>query len=193
MTEYELSVISDKLDINVWELINLANHHPRVNILQPGPGVGGHCIAVDPWFIVSETPEEARLIRTSRLVNDSKPDYVIDLVAKAAKKYDKPVIACFGLAFKADIDDLRGSPALAISQILADKDIGEIIIVEPNVASLPEGFSNMKHVSLRSTQEAIESADVLVGLVDHREFKQVKLNETSNKTIIDTRGMWQHD
>ena len=107
----ELSVISDNLDIDVWELIRLANHHPRVNILQPGPGVGGHCIAVDPWFIVAADPENSVLIRTAREVNDGKPGYVVEQVRKAASDIDRPVIACLGLAFKANIDDVRESPA----------------------------------------------------------------------------------
>ena len=114
----ELSIICDKLKINVWELIKLSNRHPRVNILNPGPGVGGHCIAVDPWFIVNSCPEEAKLIEQARLVNDGKPHYVVDQVAKAADEFKRPVIACLGLAFKADIDDLRESPAVQIVEAL---------------------------------------------------------------------------
>lgn len=120
----ELSIICDKLDINVWELIRLANRHPRVSILQPGPGVGGHCIAVDPWFIVDSAPEQARLIRTARTVNDSKPGYVIDRVERAARRFKDPVIACLGLAFKANIDDLRESPAVEIADELAERFAG---------------------------------------------------------------------
>ncbi len=129
----ELSVICDKLKINVWELIKLANRHPRVNILSPGPGVGGHCIAVDPWFIVDSCPEEAKIIKQARLTNDAKPFYVIDKITEAADQFKKPVIACLGLAFKADIDDLRESPALQIVEELAKRNIGEIIAVEPNI------------------------------------------------------------
>ncbi|MCP5077039.1 MAG: UDP-N-acetyl-D-mannosamine dehydrogenase, partial [Psychromonas sp.] len=128
----ELSVICDKLKINVWELVKLANRHPRVNILNPGPGVGGHCIAVDPWFLVDSCPEEANIIRQARLTNDAKPFYVIDQITKAADEFKRPVIACLGLAFKADIDDLRESPALQIVQELAKSDVGQIIAVEPN-------------------------------------------------------------
>lgn len=186
----ELSLISDKLDINVWELIQLANRHPRVNILQPGPGVGGHCIAVDPWFIVNKTPDEAKLIHTSRLVNDAKPEYIIQLVREAAKKYENPVIACFGLAFKADIDDLRGSPALTISKALADSKIGNVVLVEPNINVLPSIFSNMGHVTLGTAADAIENANIILGLVDHQEFKSIQLDRTTGKTVIDTRGMW---
>jgi UDP-N-acetyl-D-mannosaminuronic acid dehydrogenase len=133
----ELSIISDKLKINVWELIPLANLHPRVNILTPGPGVGGHCIAVDPWFIVDSAPEEARLIRAAREINDGKPKYVIDQVVKAADEFKKAVIACLGLSFKADIDDLRESPALGITLKLAQLNIGRVVAVEPNITELP--------------------------------------------------------
>ncbi len=186
----ELSLICDKLDINVWELIKLANRHPRVNILQPGPGVGGHCIAVDPWFIVNKTPDEAKLIHASRLVNDGKPHYIINLVKEAAEKHHNPIIACFGLAFKADIDDLRESPALAISQILAESSIGKLILVEPNIATLPSIFSNMENVELGSIDDAINDADIILGLVDHKEFKSIKLESLNNKNVIDAKGLW---
>ena len=134
----ELSVISDKLGINVWELIKLANHHPRVNILQPGPGVGGHCIAVDPWFIVAAAPEEARLIRQARETNDSKPDWVVKKVQEAVGETVSPKIAVLGLAFKANIDDLRESPAVAIVEMLSAKlDGAELLVVEPHVGTPP--------------------------------------------------------
>ena len=186
----ELSLICDKLDINVWELIELANRHPRVNILQPGPGVGGHCIAVDPWFIVNKTPDEAKLIHASRLVNDGKPHYIINLVKEAAKKYDNPTIACFGLAFKADIDDLRESPALDITEQLARTNIAEILIVEPNINNDPIQFSNLTHVSRVNTEEALNSADIILGLVNHKEFKDIMVRNLTNKTIIDTCNIW---
>lgn len=191
----ELSMVCDKLDINVWELIRLANRHPRVNILQPGPGVGGHCIAVDPWFIVSSAPEEARLIRTAREVNDSKPEWVINKVKLAVAEYlqenpDKTAkdvtIACFGLAFKADIDDLRESPALAITQKIAIDHPGKILVVEPNVKELP---TNLKQVMYLVSQEKADSdADIIVLLVDHRDFKKI-FQKTPNKIYIDTRGI----
>ena len=129
----ELSLICDREHINVWELIRLANRHPRVNILQPGPGVGGHCIAVDPWFIVSRAPGLARLIRTAREVNDYKPSWVIDKVKRSADKFKHPVIGCLGLAFKADVDDLRESPAMSIVRQLINDNVGEILIAEPNL------------------------------------------------------------
>ena len=187
----ELSVICDKLNINVWELIQLANRHPRVNILQPGPGVGGHCIAVDPWFIVAKTPEQARLIRTAREVNDAKPEWVIDQVKikiaeflqnNSEKTIKDVTVACYGLAFKPDIDDLRESPALEITKKLAEQGLN-ILVIEPNIKQLPYNFpSNIKLV------ECTESnADVHVILVDHFHFKlNLKLN---TKYLIDTKGL----
>src|SRR5690554_5244575 len=169
----ELSIICDKLDINVWELISLANRHPRVNILQPGPGVGGHCIAVDPWFIVSKTPEQARLIRTAREVNDSKPEWVINKVKQAIAEYlqenpDKTakdvMIACYGLAFKANIDDLRESPALAITQKIAAEHTGNVVAVEPNIRQLPEKLQGQ--LELVTHGSIAEKADIKVLLVD---------------------------
>ncbi|SQH77493.1 UDP-N-acetyl-D-mannosaminuronic acid dehydrogenase [Shewanella benthica] len=189
----ELSIICDKLDIDVWELIALANRHPRINILQPGPGVGGHCIAVDPWFIVSKTPEEAKLIHTARLVNDSKPEWVIDKVKLAIADYlqlnptqtTKDVtVACYGLAFKPDIDDLRESPALSITKKIAEIHSGFIIAVEPNIQTLPISLTN---VELVSTKFANAEADIHVLLVDHVEFiSTVK----PNGIVIDTKGIW---
>ena len=186
----ELSLICDKLNINVWELIQLANLHPRVNILQPGPGVGGHCIAVDPWFIVNKTPDEARLIHTSRLVNDGKPEHVIDKVKEASKKYDNPSIACFGLAFKADIDDLRESPSLGIALLLAKSGIGKILLVEPNIDKIPKDFMGMDHVLQVTVDEALDTADIIIGLVNHKEFKKLPSIDTDNKTLIDTCNIW---
>lgn len=190
----ELSVICDKLDINVWELIALANRHPRVNILQPGPGVGGHCIAVDPWFIVSKTPEQARLIRTARVVNDDKPEWVINkvnealgahLVANPGKTAADVTIACFGLAFKADIDDLRESPSLAIAQQLMQRHPGNVLMVEPNIESLPK---KLEGSMLADAETALNQADIVVLLVDHKQFKAMP--SPDHLAIIDTRGIW---
>lgn len=192
----ELSIICDKLDINVWELIRLANRHPRVNILQPGPGVGGHCIAVDPWFIVSKTPEEARLIRTAREVNDSKPEWVLNKVKQAVAEYlmentDKTArdvtIACFGLAFKPDIDDLRESPALAITQRIAATHPGPVQAVEPNIEELPSKLGGK--LNLASIEAAQAEADVIVLLVDHKEFRTMSKTALSQKALVDTRGV----
>jgi UDP-N-acetyl-D-mannosaminuronic acid dehydrogenase len=185
----ELSIICDKLKINVWELIKLANRHPRVNILNPGPGVGGHCIAVDPWFIVDSCPEEANLIKQARLTNDHKPHYVIEQITHAADEFKRPVIACLGLAFKADIDDLRESPALQIVKQLADKKVGQIIAVEPNIKSLPEHLLK-EDVQFSSLENALEVANIIVILVDHQEFKITDKTLLATKVVIDTRGIF---
>ncbi|GJH13801.1 UDP-N-acetyl-D-mannosamine dehydrogenase [Caballeronia novacaledonica] len=184
----ELSLICDRLDINVWELIKLANRHPRVNILQPGPGVGGHCIAVDPWFIVDSAPDEARLIRTARTVNDHKPHWVIERVKRAATRFKEPVIACLGLAFKANIDDLRESPAVEIVSALADACVAEVVVVEPNISVLPEALRGT--VELTDLTNAIGSADIVVLLVNHREFAVLDSSRLLSKVLIDTRGMF---
>lgn len=181
----ELSLICDKLEINVWELIQLANKHPRVNILRPGPGVGGHCIAVDPWFIVSAAPEEARLIRTAREVNDHKPEWVINKVKAKAGKFKKPVIGCLGLAFKANIDDLRESPALEIARKLVADGVGEIMACEPNVNG------SFKEFPLYGLAQVVKEADILVVLVDHEEFIGIDGETLKEKVVIDTRGIWR--
>ena len=196
----ELSVICDKLDINVWELIALANRHPRINILQPGPGVGGHCIAVDPWFIVSKTPDLAKIIKTAREVNDSKPLWVLDKVKQAISDYlfENPavsagevVVACYGLAFKADIDDLRESPALQIAEQIAYFHSGKVIAVEPNITELPDALEGK--IQLVSIEEAESISEVKVMLVDHSQFRGHKnAVENSNTKIVDTRGIWKY-
>lgn len=184
----ELSIICDKLDINAWELICLANRHPRVNILQPGPGVGGHCIAVDPWFIVSKTPQEAKLIRTAREVNDSKPEHVIAKVKQAASGFKKPRISCFGLAFKANIDDLRESPAVEITEKLSSLFPNMIIAAEPNIDTLPKKLESK--IQLVDINTAIENSDIAVLLVDHSEFKSIPQEKLNHLIIIDTKGIW---
>ena len=189
----ELSIICDKLDINVWELISLANRHPRINILQPGPGVGGHCIAVDPWFIVSKTPNEAKLIHTARLVNDVKPEWVINKVkiaivdflqANPTKTAKDVIIACYGLAFKPDIDDLRESPAMQIVKKIASIHTGKVLAVEPNIKVIPLSLENVK---LESFENAKSVADIHVMLVDHKEFKAESM---TSSFIVDTKGIW---
>ena len=184
----ELSVICDKLKINVWELIRLANRHPRVNILNPGPGVGGHCIAVDPWFIVDSCPEEAKIIKQARLTNDAKPHYVVEQILRAADEFKRPVIACLGLAFKADIDDLRESPALHIVEDLVAKGFADIIAVEPNIKTLPASLS-AAGLQLSSLEDALEKANVIVVLVDHKQFKETDRTKFATKVVIDTRGI----
>lgn len=195
----ELSIVCDKLDINVWELIKLANKHPRVNILQPGPGVGGHCIAVDPWFIVSRSPEQARLIRCAREVNDSKPSWVVEKVKAAVnaleaacsgRAADSVTVSCLGLSFKANIDDTRESPAVDIVRTLAREHPGLILVAEPHLSSLPHSLLG-ERVTLVPTDEAIDRADVIVMLVDHYSFKQISLSTIGTRALIDTRGLWQ--
>jgi UDP-N-acetyl-D-mannosaminuronic acid dehydrogenase len=192
----ELSIICDKLDIDVWELISLANRHPRINILQPGPGVGGHCIAVDPWFIVSKTPEEAKLIHSARKVNDAKPEWVINKVKLAVADFlqlnsTKTAldvrITCFGLAFKANIDDLRESPSLAIAKEIAMFHAAEVNFVEPNIKVLPSRIGNAKLVELDGI---FEKTDIAVLLVDHDSFKLVN-KLPKNIIYIDTKGIWK--
>ena len=163
----ELSMICDKEGIDVWELIDLANRHPRVNILQPGTGVGGHCIAVDPWFIVSRDEKNSRLIRTAREINNSKTNWVIEKIKIAiadinAKKNIKPKVACLGLAFKPDIDDLRESPAVEVATSLSRQDY-DVIAVEPNI-------DNHESLNLIDIDSAIKQSDLLVILVKHKEF-----------------------
>ncbi|WP_318842539.1 UDP binding domain-containing protein [Citrifermentans bremense] len=169
----------------VWELIELANRHPRVNILQPGPGVGGHCIAVDPWFIVAAAPEEARLIRTAREVNDAKPHWVMDRVKSKARRFKDPVIGCLGLAFKANIDDLRESPALEITRELMSSGVGRVMACEPN---LSQGRGDLP---LYGLEEVLRDADILLVLVDHEEFKEMDRELLKEKVVIDTRGVWR--
>lgn len=185
----ELSIICDQLNINVWELIRLANRHPRVDILQPGPGVGGHCIAVDPWFIVSSAPESSKLIRQAREVNDGKPEWVVnkiklEITKKLGRQERQDVrVALFGIAFKADIDDLRESPALSVAKKVAGEHCGDVLIVEPNIKCLPKGLEGCK---LCSMEEGL-SADIIVVMVDHKEFKSMVCQE--GKVVIDLKGM----
>lgn len=185
----ELSVICDGLRINVWELIKLANLHPRVNILQPGPGVGGHCIAVDPWFIVAADKSNSRLVRTARQINDDKPHFVIDKVKKQAAKLREPVIACLGLSFKANVDDLRESPAVEIVEALAHEKVGELLVVEPHINQLPPHLAELG-LQLSDFDQATERASILLLLVDHASFLAVDHDLLKDKIVIDTRGAW---
>jgi UDP-N-acetyl-D-mannosaminuronic acid dehydrogenase len=187
----ELSSVCDQLDIDVWELIRLSNHHPRVNILQPGPGVGGHCIAVDPWFIVAAAPQQAKLIRTAREVNDARPQQIVARIRTAVNRFDEPRIACLGLAFKPNIDDLRHSPAVEIVETLAAELIGKLLVVEPHIQVLPESLSTQANVQLATLDEALESADVVVLLVHHRPFVDVDPSRLDGKEVVDTRGIWR--
>lgn len=189
----ELSLICDKLGIDPFEVIRLANRHPRVSILNPGPGVGGHCIAVDPWFIVASAPKEARIIRMAREINDDKPDWVMDkvrgTVASFLAQYPKlsakdVTVACYGLAFKPDIDDLRESPAARIVKQLSKLHPGTMLAIEPNIECLPAG---MEGVELVSVAEAHNRADIHIYLVGHKQFRNAA---QPLRYCIDTVGMF---
>ncbi|GAA3073289.1 MULTISPECIES: UDP-N-acetyl-D-mannosamine dehydrogenase [Actinomycetes] len=189
----ELSVICDQLGVDVWELIDLANHHPRVNILQPGPGVGGHCIAVDPWFIVDAAPDASRLIRTARETNDAKPEWVLGRIEQALEHHGREAtVALMGLAFKANIDDLRESPSLSIAQRLAERaPEARILAVEPHIDQLPAQLAGSGNVTLAGIDEALQTAQILVLLVDHDQFKAIDTARLAGHTVIDSRGIWR--
>lgn len=185
----ELSIIADDIDLDVWEVISLANRHPRVNILQPGPGVGGHCIAVDPWFIIHGSPENSPLIKTARNVNDGKIDHVLEQASKMIDENGAQSIACLGLAFKANIDDFRESPALKIAQKLAKRYGSKIKIIEPYANILPIGFDG-SDAQLIDIDTALDDCDMFITLVDHDIFKSIPLDERSDKIVYDVRGIW---
>ena len=182
----ELSLIADRLDADVWEIIRLANRHPRVEILQPGPGVGGHCISVDPWFLVHSATQESNLIRTARGVNDHKPNFVVEKVTRAAAAIEQPVIGCLGLAYKPDVDDLRESPSLEIAREIARRELGSTLVCEPYVS--PSEFGEFPLVSL---DHVLDKANILVLLTDHSEFRELDRSRLKGKTLIDTRGAWR--
>ncbi len=188
----ELSMIADKLRLDVWEVIAMANRHPRVDILRPGPGVGGHCIAVDPWFIISAAPEQAKLIRTARNINDAKPRHIVEQVVRRANRMVEPTITTLGLAFKANVDDLRESPAVAIVGELADQlpDV-PILAVEPHARRLPDALAARRNVTLSGLTQAVDRADIVIVLVDHTPFRAVKRSTLEGKVVYDTRGLWR--
>ncbi len=193
----ELAEICEEVDLDVWEVIRLANRHPRVTILKPGPGVGGHCIAVDPWFIVAAAPRQARLIRAARETNDARPGTVVRKVTDALDLIGRPAghgatVACLGLAFKADIDDLRESPALLITETLArELPDAAVLAVEPHVTALPPSLADLPNVTLAGADAAIAMADVVVLLVDHQAFERITLRELRGREVVDTRGLWR--
>jgi UDP-N-acetyl-D-mannosaminuronic acid dehydrogenase len=188
----ELSLVCDSLNLDVWEVIKMANRHPRVNILTPGPGVGGHCIAVDPWFIVGVAPEQARLIKTAREVNDHKPHHVAAQVVKSVNRFREPVVACLGLTFKANVDDVRESPAREVISLLAEQlPAVDIRVADPYVVELPADLAGRKNVRLQRATEAIADADVVVMLVEHDKFKALSRNLLEGKVVFDTQGVWR--
>lgn len=185
----ELSMICEGLEVNVWQLIELANLHPRVNILRPGPGVGGHCIAVDPWFIVAADPINSKLIAQARAVNDAKPHFIVEKVRTRAKRIKNPVIACLGLSYKPDVDDLRESPAVKIVEELAKAKIGKLLAVEPHVDELPPSLVKLG-LKLWDFDRAIKEADILLLLVGHKSFNHIDRNLINDRFVIDTCGVW---
>jgi UDP-N-acetyl-D-mannosaminuronic acid dehydrogenase len=188
----ELSLISEELRLDVWEVIKVANHHPRVNILSPGPGVGGHCIAVDPWFIVGASPGLSKLIRTAREVNDHKPHHVAEQVIAKTERFRNPTVACLGLTYKADVDDLRESPALDIvEEIAAALPDLDLRVAEPFVDQLPPTLRDRPNVRLQRASEAVDDADIVVVLVDHDHFRSMNRSRLDGKVVYDTRGIWR--
>ncbi|HMP55452.1 MAG TPA: UDP-N-acetyl-D-mannosamine dehydrogenase [Novosphingobium sp.] len=185
----ELSIVADRMGLDVWEVIRLANRHPRVNILTPGPGVGGHCIAVDPWFIVHGAPQDTPLIRTARGVNDGKIRHVIARAEALVEAHPGARVACLGLAFKANIDDFRESPARLVAATLARRFGSRIAVVEPYATELPREFEGTGAEQV-DIDTALETCDVLIVLVDHDLFRSVPLAERLGKAVYDTRGIW---
>jgi UDP-N-acetyl-D-mannosaminuronic acid dehydrogenase len=189
----ELSMIADNMGIDVWEVIRLANRHPRVNILQPGPGVGGHCIAVDPWFLVAGDPDTAHIIRTAREVNEAKTDFVIGrairTIENALDADPSTKVACLGLAFKPNIDDFRESPAVTVAAALARRFGDRVCLVEPFATALPMEFAGTR-AELVELDDALGDCAVLIVLVDHDMFKSIPLEEREHKIVYDTRGLW---
>jgi UDP-N-acetyl-D-mannosaminuronic acid dehydrogenase len=185
----ELSLICESAGIDPWLVIELANLHPRVNVLSPGPGVGGHCIPVDPWFIVHSNPELARLMRTAREVNMKKQASVSERIRRVAGRFLDPKIALLGLSYKPNVDDLRESPAVAVAQDLAEAKIGEIYVVEPNVEALPKSLANKERLRLTALPEALRQADIIALLVAHDEFRGLEAAALREKILIDTVGL----
>ncbi|MEI5679018.1 MULTISPECIES: UDP-N-acetyl-D-mannosamine dehydrogenase [unclassified Mesorhizobium] len=188
----EISLITESLHIDVWEVIRLANRHPRVNILSPGPGVGGHCIPVDPWFIVAAAPKLSPLIRTAREVNDRRPHHVAEQVAEKAKRFREPTIACLGLTFKANVDDVRESPAIEVVGLIAEALPNvDILLADPYVDSLPSMLSGYSNLRMEGAYQAVERADIVVLLVEHEPFKAIRNTRLGGKVVYDTRGAWR--
>lgn len=187
----ELSLIGDAAGVDVWEVIELANRHPRVEILKPGPGVGGHCIAIDPWFIVHGAPELAPLIKAARGVNDAKPAHIARRAAAGLDAADARPIACLGLAYKANIDDLRESPAITVVRELSALTDRKLLLVEPHIDALPGTLADIPSAVLCDLEDALSKAGTIILLTDHGAFKAIEKSRLADKVIIDTRGMWR--
>ncbi len=185
----ELQAVCRKVNLNVWEVIELANRHPRVNILQSGPGVGGHCIALDPYFIIHAAPEEAKLIAAARKINSERPASVVQEIQALTNNQSDLTIACLGLAFKPNVDDIRESPAIEIVRSLADKKVGQIFASEPHIDKLPATLEG-RGIQFRDALTAIDQADIIVLLVDHRQYHLIDRDALRGKQLVDTRGLW---
>ena len=186
----EISLVCDALDIDPWELIGLANRHPRVGILSPGPGVGGHCIPIDPWFIADTSPHLTPLVQAARQVNDGMPKVIADRVITECERLDNPVVVCLGLAYKSDVADLRESPAIAVIEHLQARLRGQILVVEPFVSALPAEIGDNGAIKLVNLDEGLAAADVVVLLTDHSVFADISRESLASKAVIDSRGMW---
>ena len=185
----ELSLVCDALGVDVWSVIRLANLHPRVNILSPGPGVGGHCIPVDPWFIHQALPDQTPLIRAAREVNDRKPQFVADRIVKLAKRFRQPVIGLLGLSYKPNVGDLRESPALEIACKVASRRVGKVLAVEPHLSELPPPLANYPGVQLTDLATAVQRADIVGVLVAHNKFRTLDRGAVASKIVVDTVGL----
>ncbi|MCS6922600.1 MAG: UDP-N-acetyl-D-mannosamine dehydrogenase, partial [Elioraea sp.] len=185
----ELAAICDRVGVDVWTAIRLANRHPRVSILRPGAGVGGHCIPLHPWFLIAAAPEEARLLATARAVNDERPRRVAERIAAVAASLPDPVVACFGLTYKADVDDLRESPAVAVVQALAARGGMKLLVCDPWVEVLPPPLAGHPALRLVGLDEALAGADVLAFLVPHAAFRGIEPKRLHDKAVIDPAGV----
>ena len=187
----ELAQVSVSLNVNPWNMIDLANRHPRVDILQPGPGVGGHCIPIDPWFIIQSQPKATPLIRAARKVNDAQPGRIAGQAIAACVRTNNSAVACLGLAYKANVGDLRESPAVAVVRQLQGSFAGQILVVEPHISSLPAELASQRATRLVDLDTALDAAQVVVLLTDHEQFRMIDPGRLAGKTIIDSRGVWR--
>lgn len=184
----EISMLCSRMGIDSSNLIRLANRHPRVRIMEPGPGVGGHCIPVDPWFLVQSAPRETRLIRSARRVNERKTAWVLERIREAAARFEDPVVACLGLAYKPDVNDLRESPALSIARALCARGTCGVLAVEPHIGTLPPGLRRHSRCRLAGLEEALAAAHVVVLLTRHRAFEGIEARLPAGTVFIDPNG-----
>lgn len=185
-------MICDGFDINIWELVQLTNRHPRVNILNPGPGVGGHCIGVDPWFIISQAPKQANMMRMAREVNEEKTKFVLQKIQNEIQKTKNPIVACLGLSYKGDTNDLRESPSVKIVESLASNNNIPIFVVEPHIECLPASIRKFENIQLVGLDEALNKSNIVALFVDHSKFRDISVEHLANKALIDTKGFWNN-